>query len=75
MVVGGGTQPSSETEGESGVEGESARGIEADGRVGRRNAGWKREEKRSDMEGGGRSYESGAAVFVSPSYGHHVRQD
>ncbi|KYQ47329.1 hypothetical protein ALC60_13662 [Trachymyrmex zeteki] len=38
MVVGGGTQPSPETEG-VGVEGESARGREAEGRVGRRNAG------------------------------------
>lgn len=31
--------------------------------------------ERSDGGWRARSYESGAAVFVSPSYGHHVRRD
>jgi len=56
------------------------------GRVGRRSADWRRgeerrgeerrgEERREAREGGRRSYESGAAVFVSPSHGHHVPRD
>lgn len=77
MVVGGGTQSSRRIErGVRASEGKRERERNRRGRVGRRNVGWRREEKRREAtEGGGCSYESGAAVFVSPSYGHHVRRD
>ena len=50
--------------------------LEAEGSEREAEIGWTRmrgeREREREREVAGVSYESGAAVFVSPSYGHHV---